>query len=112
MLRRSKWFQEVLGLSSGHGGRHYEALLDGSQVVAQLHHWDADEHPHLGDPADESRGNGVLLWFSTDVFDERVNSVQSAGAHVLEGPLQNPLSQQREIWLSGPEGYTVVVSGP
>jgi hypothetical protein len=25
--------------------------------------WEADEHPHLGNAEDHSRGNGVLLWF-------------------------------------------------
>lgn len=48
----SQWFQDVLGLASGHGGSEYEMLMDGSDLVAQLHQWDVDDHPHLGDPAD------------------------------------------------------------
>ena len=62
----SKWFQDILGISSGHGGDEYEMLMDSDEMVAQLHRWDAHEHPHLGDAADPSRGNGVLLWFATD----------------------------------------------
>ena len=57
----SKWFQEVLGLSSGHGDDEYEMLMDGDTMVAQLHRWDAHEHPNLGDESNPSRGNGVLL---------------------------------------------------
>lgn len=59
----SLWFQHVLNLSSGHGGHEYEMLMDGDTMVAQLHDWDADEHAHLGNPSEPSRGNGVLLWF-------------------------------------------------
>jgi hypothetical protein len=31
---------------------------------------------------------------------------------VLDGPLFNPNARHRELWLRGPEGYVVVVSGP
>lgn len=107
----SRWFQRVLGLSSGHGGPEYEMLLDGDELVAQIHHWETDHHPHLGDRSEPSRGNGVLLWFATGDFDDVVERVESSGAEVLEGPLFNTNAQQREIWLRGPEGYVVVVAG-
>ena len=108
----SRWFQAVLGLSSGHGGSEYEMLMDGDTMVAQLHDWEADEHPHMGDPAERSRGNGVLLWFATDDFDAVMRRVSEREAVVLEGPLDNTNSGQREVWLRGPEGYVVVVAGP
>ena len=107
----SSWFQQALGLTSGHGGDEYEMLMSGSDVVVQLHHWDADEHPHLGDPDDDSRGNGVVLWFGTDEFDAIVASVEASGSTVLEGPFANPLSKLREVWVRGPDGYVVVVAG-
>jgi predicted enzyme related to lactoylglutathione lyase len=108
----SRWFQEVLGLRSGHGGTEYEMLMDGSEVVVQLHQWEADEHPHLGDPDDASRGNGVLLWFATDDVDGVIRRVEETGTLVLDGPLVNPNSGQREIWIRGPEGCVVVAAGP
>jgi hypothetical protein len=108
----SQWFQDVLGLASGHGGADYEMLMDGDEMVAQLHHWHVDEHPHLGDADDPSRGNGVLLWFATDDFDAVLSRVASTAAEILEGPLLNENAWQREIWLRGPEGYKVVVAGP
>ena len=46
----SRWFQNVLGLRSAHGGTEYEMLMDGDELVLQLLQWEADEHPHLGDP--------------------------------------------------------------
>ena len=39
----SRWFQDVLGLTSGHGGPDYEMLLDGGAIAVQLHQWEADE---------------------------------------------------------------------
>lgn len=107
----SRWFQETLGLASGHGGPEYEMLMDGDELVVQLHQWEADEHPHLGNADDPSRGNGLLLWFTTDDVDLVIDRVRSTAA-VLDGPLVNPNSGLREIWLRGPEGYTVVVAGP
>lgn len=108
----SLWFQQVLGLVSGHGGPDYDMLMDGDDLVAQLHRWEADEHPHLGNPDDPSRGNGVLLWFATDDFDRALERVQQHEAIIVDGPLLNPNAGQYEVWLQGPEGYVVVVAGP
>ncbi len=108
----STWFQAVLGLRSAHGGPEYEMLMDGESLVMQLHHWDAHEHPHLGNETDPSRGNGVILWFATDDFGATVERVTAANAVILDGPLFNPNGQQNEIWLRGPEGFVIVVAGP
>ena len=51
-------------------------------------------------------------WFKTDDFDAVLARADAAGATVLDGPLVNPNARQRELWLRGPEGYTVVVAGP
>jgi catechol 2,3-dioxygenase-like lactoylglutathione lyase family enzyme len=107
----SAWYQRVLGLASGHGGPEYEQLLSGGEIVLQLHHWDAHEHPHLGDPASTPYGNGVVLWFHTDAIDEAFARAVSAGATILETLKINPLAQHREFWLRDPDGYVVVVAG-
>jgi len=108
----SRWFQDVLGLTSGHGGDEYEMLMDGRNLVVQIHRWEAHGHPHLGDEKDPSRGNGILLWFATEDLDGIVARAERAGATVLEGPTWNPNAAQYELWLEGPEGYRVVVAGP
>ena len=109
----SKWFQQVLGLRSGHGGTEYEMLMDPTDgsMVTQLHKWDVHDHPHLGNEQDMSRGNGILLWYTTDDFEALVARVKEAKAKILDGPLYNPNGRQEEIWLEGPEGYKVVVAG-
>ena len=108
----SQWFQDVLGLESGHGGPQYEMLMDGGEMVAQIHRPEGHEHPHLGPACRPPGGDRVVLWFATDDFDGLVARAQAAAAVVLDGPLFNPNGHQHEIWLEGPEGCLVVVAGP
>jgi catechol 2,3-dioxygenase-like lactoylglutathione lyase family enzyme len=105
----SRWYQQLLDCRSGHGGREYERLLREGEIVLQLHHWDAREHPHLGTP-DLPRGNGVLLWFQVDDFDAAVASAGALGAQILEEPRVNPNARHRECWIRDPDGYTVVLA--
>ncbi len=75
----SRWYQQLLGLRSDHGGPHYERLLSGGELVLQLHSFDVEhEHGHIGDP-DTALGNGVVLWFG-DVadFDDVVAAPRSS----------------------------------
>jgi catechol 2,3-dioxygenase-like lactoylglutathione lyase family enzyme len=108
----SRWYQALLGCESAHGGAEYERLVADGRLILQLHHWDAHEHPHLGDATIASRGNGVLLWFEIDGFDAAVERARALGAEVLEGPKVNPSARHREIWLRDPDGYVVVLAGP
>jgi catechol 2,3-dioxygenase-like lactoylglutathione lyase family enzyme len=103
----SRWYQQLLGCTSGHGGDEYEQLVDpAGTLILQLHAWDAHDHPHLGGP----HGNGVLLWFQVGAFDAAVARAGTLGALVLEGPKVNPAAQHREIWLRDPDGYVVVLA--
>jgi catechol 2,3-dioxygenase-like lactoylglutathione lyase family enzyme len=107
----SRWYQNVLGLTSGHGGPEYEQLLKSTgEMVLQLHHWDAHDHALLGDEKLPVRGNGSILWFQTDDFAGLVERVRSEAATVLNGPLNDPLAQHQEVWLHDPDGYVVVVA--
>lgn len=108
----SRWYQSVLGFQSGHGGKEYEQLLSDGLLVLQLHHWDAHEHPHLGNPQLKPYGNGTLLWFETEKFPEVLRRIEAAQAQVLEGPLVNPNANHLEIWLRDLDGYVVVVASP
>ncbi|MEO5730034.1 MAG: VOC family protein [Byssovorax sp.] len=107
----SLWYQAVLGFKSGHGGPEYEQLVFEGRMVMQLHHWDAHEHPHLGDPESRPRGNGVVLWFQTSRFDEALRRIQAHKAQILEEAKVNSSASHREIWLRDPDGYVVVVAG-
>jgi catechol 2,3-dioxygenase-like lactoylglutathione lyase family enzyme len=107
----SRWYQAVLGAESGHGGPEYERIVCDGRLVLQLHDWDAHEHPHLGNRDLKPYGNGVVLWFQTDEFDQAVARIRKLGAEVLEEPKINPNARHREIWLRDPDGYVVVVAG-
>ncbi len=106
----SRWYCHLLAAESGHGGREYERILAGGELVLQLHHWDTHEHPHLGDPASVPYGNGVLLWFQVDDFDAAVERARGLDARILEEPHVNPNAQHRECWIGDPDGYVVVLA--
>lgn len=108
----SRWYQQLLGGRSGHGGAEYEQILDESGTfILQLHAWDAHEHPHMGDPAVKPYGNGVLLWFQVEDFVGALTRARALSARILEGPRVNPNANHREVWLRDPDGYVVVLAG-
>lgn len=107
----SRWYQALLGCQSGHGGPEYEQLVVGERMIMQLHAWDAHEHPHIGNPATKPYGNGVLLWFQSDEFDQAMARARLLGAEILEGPQANPNANHREVWIRDPDGYVVVIAG-
>ena len=113
----SRWYQRLLGCTSGHGGPHYERLMNADRLVLQLHAWDVDHHHGaIGDKATPPYGNGVLLWFEVDDFDAAVERAGELGADVVLGPVRNPPEGEpggpahRELWIHDQDGYTVVVA--
>jgi predicted enzyme related to lactoylglutathione lyase len=115
----SKWYQQLLGFESDHGGPHYERLLSHGVLVLQLHEWETDHgHGRIGDPS-IAPGNGVLLWFGEVAdFDSVVERAQQLEATIVLAPHRNPPEGQgngpahREIWIRDLDGYTVVVASP
>jgi predicted enzyme related to lactoylglutathione lyase/catechol 2,3-dioxygenase-like lactoylglutathione lyase family enzyme len=116
----SRWYQQLLGLRSDHGGPTYERLLAGDALVLQLHRFESDHHHgRIGDSRGEL-GNGVLLWFGeTADFDGVVARAAELGVTIVLPPFRNPPEDEgtggpshREIWLKDPDGYTVVVASP
>jgi catechol 2,3-dioxygenase-like lactoylglutathione lyase family enzyme len=114
----SRWYQDLLGCESGHGGPEYERLVSDRRLVLQLHRWDVEhDHGRLGDPALTPHGNGVLLWFELEDFDAAVARASQLNAEVLMPRHRNPADgsggpNHWELWLRDPDGYTVVLSSP
>lgn len=107
----SRWYQRVLGATSGHGGDEYEQLLVDGQMVLQLHrHDEGHHHGPLGAPGLPA-GNGVAIWFEVDDFDRAVHRSRAAGAVVVTDVHVNPNAGHRELWLRDPDGYLVVLAG-
>lgn len=122
----SRFYQQLLGCKSAHGGREYERLVDpklhhseyGSDgLILQLHAWDvAHHHGNIGDPA-LPIGNGVLVWFEVDDFDAAVGRARALRAPVVLDVHRNPPEgdggpNHREFWIKDPDGYTVVIASP
>lgn len=106
----SRFYQALLGATSGHGGDEYERLLVDGELIMQLHSA-AVEHHH-GTLVDHSQatGNGVLLWFEVDDFTAAVARTRETGAEVVTDGHVNPNSGLRELWLRDRDGYLVVLA--
>ncbi len=110
--RSRDFYLAVLGAESGHGGDEYEQVVDGGEILLQLHRLDVeDHHGPLADP-DVPLGNGALLWFEVADFDGAVERARAHGAGVEQDVHVNPNAKQRELWLRDPDGYHVVLAGP
>ncbi|MBI1248859.1 VOC family protein [bacterium] len=109
----SRWYQQLLGCQSAHGGKEYEMIInDQGELILQIHLWEVHEHQFMGDPAKRPYGNGTLLWFETPQFDAAFERAKEMQAEIVDGPLVNPNAQHREIWVRDPEGYIVVIASP
>ncbi len=116
--RSSRFYQELLGCQSDHGGDEYERLLRDGALVLQLHAFDVQHHHGpIGDRSSRPYGNGVALWFEVDDFDTAADRVDALGAEIVLGPHRNPPDgpggpAHRELWLRDPDGYLVVLASP
>jgi catechol 2,3-dioxygenase-like lactoylglutathione lyase family enzyme len=82
--RSGRFYQELLGCVSGHGGQEYERLLRDGTLVLQLHRFDVEHHHgRIGDPSARPYGNGVALWFEIDDFDAALGRAQTLEAEVV-----------------------------
>jgi predicted enzyme related to lactoylglutathione lyase len=108
----SRWYQQLLGCQSGHGGPDYERLVAGGTLILQLHNWYVEhQHGPLGDPKLRPYGNGVLLWFELDDFDAAVGRAETLQADMIK-PRHKTENAHWECWLRDPDGYTIVLSSP
>ena len=74
--RSLKWYQSLFGQRETAPAHDYWAQVldaDGT-VLLCLHQWGAHEHPTLSSPDWAPPGNGLLLFFRVDDFDEALAS--------------------------------------
>lgn len=108
----SRWYQQLLGARSAHGGPDFEMLMHGDDLMLMLHAArSADHHPHHD--AAGPLGKGVIFYLR--VGEDLAATTQRArqlGADIVRGPFFNELSHQEELWVRDPDGYTLVLCGP
>jgi catechol 2,3-dioxygenase-like lactoylglutathione lyase family enzyme len=114
----SSWYQRLLGCQSNHGGKAYEQLVWNGQIVLQLHSFEVEhEHGRIGNRDLKPYGNGVLLWFEVEDFDDVHRRSLEMGVEIVLPRHQNPADgnggpNHWELWVKDPDGYVVVVASP
>jgi len=107
-----RWYQSLFGRpepSPAHD--HFGQILDADgTVLLCLHQWGAHEHPSLTGPDNGRPGNGLLLFFRVDDYDQTLTRARALVARFDEEPHVNPNTQTPEFSLRDPDGYYVTIS--
>ena len=105
----SKWYQDFLGVRSGHGGPEYEMLMDGETLLLQLHHLDdEDDHDHGVDTAGPF-GNGVLVYIHVPDIDAAFARAKELALDILMDLHHNDKGYMHEFTVRDPNGYAIGV---
>lgn len=112
VARSVNWYQSLFGLPSSAPAHDYfgQVLDTDGTVLLCLHKWGAHEHPTLSSPDRAEPGNGLLLFFRVDDFDEALARARALASQLEEEPQTNPATGTREFALRDPDGYYVMVS--
>jgi catechol 2,3-dioxygenase-like lactoylglutathione lyase family enzyme len=108
----ARWYQSLFGQPQAPPAHdHFGQILDtDGTVLLSLHAWGAHEHPSLTSPEVASPGNGLLLFFRVDDYDETLVRARTVVARFEEEPHVNPNTQTPEFSLRDPDGYYVTIS--
>ena len=112
VARSFKWYQRLFGQPETNPAHEYFGQIvdtDGT-VLLCVHQWGAHEHPPLASPDHAQPGNGLLLFFRVDDFDEALLRARALVPELEEEPRSNPNTGTREFALRDPDGYYVMVS--
>ncbi len=107
-----RWYQSLFGQPLTAPGHSYFGQIrdaDGT-VLLCLHEWGAHEHPTLMSPESATPGNGLLLFFRVDDFEQTVGRARALVAAFEEEPHENSNTRTMEFSLRDPDGYFVTIS--
>src|SRR4051794_12701606 len=112
VARSFEWYQLLFGQA-----RTLPAHDDFGQIVDDdgtvllcLHQWGAHEHPPLASPDRADPGNGLLLFFRVDDFDETLQRARTLVEAFEEEPNLSSNTRTMEFALRDPDGYYVMIS--
>jgi catechol 2,3-dioxygenase-like lactoylglutathione lyase family enzyme len=110
--RSFTWYQSLFGQQpTAPGHSYFGQLLDSDgTVLLCLHEWGAHDHPPLMTPENGTPGNGLLLFFRVDDYDEALKRARVLAARLEEEPHLNPNTGTTEFSLRDPDGYYVTIS--
>jgi catechol 2,3-dioxygenase-like lactoylglutathione lyase family enzyme len=111
VTRSFVWYQSLLGLPLTQPAHDYFGTIetDGTALLC-LHRWGDHEHPSLASPDRAEPGNGLLLFFRVNDFDEALSRARDLVTELEEEPHVNPNTGTKEFALRDPDGYYVMVS--
>lgn len=112
VARSFKWYQSLFGQPETKPAHDYWGQLldtDGT-VLLCLHAWGEHEHPSLASPDRAEPGNGLLLFFRVDDFDDALRRARTLVDALEEEPGVNTRTGTREFALRDPDGYYVMIS--
>jgi catechol 2,3-dioxygenase-like lactoylglutathione lyase family enzyme len=110
--RSFEWYQSLFGqpqTKPAHDDFAQIVDTDGT-VLLCLHQWGAHEHPPLSSPELAQPGNGLLLFFRVDDFDETVFRARTLVSGFEEEPHLNLHTGTSEFALRDLDGYYVMIS--
>ena len=112
VARSFKWYQSLFGQTETQPAHDYwgQILDTDGTVLLCLHEWGAHEHPSLTSAASATPGNGLLLFFRVDEFEETLARARNLVTTLEEEPHTNPATGTKEIGLRDPDGYYVMIS--
>jgi len=106
----SRWYQEVLAASSGHGGPDFEMILDSDgQLILQLHRAGGHEHGPVGPHNGERPGAGVIVYFDEPDLGAALVRARGIEADVVSEPQWIELAHHSEMVLRDLDGYLVAL---
>jgi len=112
VARSFGWYQSLLGLpATAPAHDHFGQIVDADgTVLLCLHKWGAHEHPSLTSPRHAEPGNGLLLFFRVDDFEQALPRARALVVRLDEEPYVNPNTGTMEFSLRDPDGYYVTIS--
>jgi|HubBroStandDraft_1064217.scaffolds.fasta_scaffold17228_3 predicted enzyme related to lactoylglutathione lyase len=106
----SRFYQQLLGLKSAHGGKEYEMLTDAAGVLAlQLHLADAEEHGTAHPPPGAPRGVGVVFYFKVADVRAAYATAQGMGATCEGAPEFFAPARHTVFVVRDPHGYAIAI---
>lgn len=107
-----KWYQTLFGQEETSPAHDYfgQVIDTDGTVLLCLHKWGSHDHPPLASPDQAQPGNGLLLFFRVDDFDESLSRARTLVSTLEEEPHLNPSTETNEFALRDPDGYYVMIS--
>lgn len=112
VARSFRWYQSLFGQAPTNPAHEDfgQIVDDDGSVLLCLHQWGAHEHPPLSSPDHATPGNGLLLFFRVDDFEDALARARGLVERLAEEPHMNPGTGTQEFALRDPDGYYVMVS--